>query len=101
MPSLRACAEPADVAGCTDAPRRRHRGDRRDEDFRSPMRRARRRPRGQTLFGMNVPSLERARRGGVGRGRRAAIVGTFADWEHAPDFPRAQAGDSIGAVPCR
>ena len=49
--------------------------------------------RGQTLFGMNVPSLERLDDSESAVGVRAAIVGTFADWVHAPDFPHALARD--------
>ena len=49
--------------------------------------------RGQTLFGMNVPSLERLDDSESAVGARAAIVGTFADWAHTPDFPLALARD--------
>ena len=49
--------------------------------------------RGQTLFGMNVPSLERLDDSESAVDVRAAIVGTFADWAHAPDFPHALARD--------
>jgi beta-mannanase len=49
--------------------------------------------RGQTLFGMNVPSLERLDDSESAVGVRAAIVGTYADWAHSPDFPRAMARD--------
>jgi hypothetical protein len=41
--------------------------------------------RGQTLFGMNVPSLDALDEAESAIGARAAIVGTFADWVHAPD----------------
>ena len=44
--------------------------------------------RGQTLFGMNAPSLDALDEAESALGARAAIVGTFADWAHAPDFPR-------------
>jgi len=52
--------------------------------------------RGQTLFGMNVPSLEQLDASESAVGARAAIVGTFADWAHSPDFPRGLV-DAIGA----
>jgi beta-mannanase len=57
--------------------------------------------RGQTLFGMDVPSLQALDSSQSAIGARAAIVGTFADWAHAPDFPRAFAAqvDARGAVP--
>ena len=47
-------------------------------------------PRGEhgTLFGMDVPSLEQLDSSESAMGVRAAIVGTFADWAHAPQFPR-------------
>jgi beta-mannanase len=57
--------------------------------------------RGQTLFGMNVPSLAELDHAETAVGARAAIVGTFADWANTPDFPRHLA-DTIngrGAVP--
>jgi beta-mannanase len=57
--------------------------------------------RGQTLFGMDVPSLGALDDAESATGIRPAIVGTFADWAHTPDFPRALA-DGInerGAVP--
>jgi beta-mannanase len=57
--------------------------------------------RGQTLFGMNVPSMDALDDAESATGSRAAIVGTFADWAHTPDFPRELA-DTInerGAVP--
>jgi hypothetical protein len=41
--------------------------------------------RGQTLFGMNVPSLDALDEAESAIGARAAIVGTFADWVHVPD----------------
>src|SRR5688572_23387489 len=57
--------------------------------------------RGQALFGMNVPSLAALDEAESAVGARAAIVGTFADWAHAPDFPRelAEAVNDRGAVP--
>ena len=57
--------------------------------------------RGQTLFGMNVPSLAALDEAESAIGARAAIVGTFADWAHTPDFPRelADAINERGAVP--
>jgi beta-mannanase len=57
--------------------------------------------RGQTLFGMNAPSLDALDEAESAIGARAAIVGTFADWAHAPDFPRelADAINERGAVP--
>jgi hypothetical protein len=57
--------------------------------------------RGQTLFGMNVPSLAQLDRSESAIGARAAIVGTYADWAHTPDFPRgpADAVSARGAVP--
>jgi beta-mannanase len=53
-------------------------------------------PRGQTLFGMNVPSLGQLDASESALRARAAIVGTFADWAHTPDFPRGLA-DAINA----
>lgn len=47
----------------------------------------------QTLFGMDVPSLQQLDTSQSAVGVHAAIVGTFADWEHTPDFPVAFAGD--------
>ena len=44
--------------------------------------------RGQTLFGMNVPSLAALDEAESAIGARPAIVGTFADWAHESDFPR-------------
>ena len=57
--------------------------------------------RGQTLFGMNVPSLAALDEAESVIGARPAIVGTFADWAHTPDFPRelADAISRRGAVP--
>jgi beta-mannanase len=57
--------------------------------------------RGQSLFGMNVPSLAALEGAESAISARAAIVGTFADWEHTPDFPRelADAINRRGAVP--
>ena len=57
--------------------------------------------RGQTLFGMNVPSLAALDEAESVIGARPAIVGTFADWAHTPDFPRelADAINRRGAVP--
>ena len=50
---------------------------------------------------MNVPSLDALDEAESALGARAAIVGTFADWAHAPDFPRelADAINARGAVP--
>lgn len=55
---------------------------------------------GKTLFGMDVPSLEQLDASEAATGFRAAIVGTYADWAHTPDFPRAFADDvnARGAV---
>jgi beta-mannanase len=55
----------------------------------------------QTLFGLDVPGLDELDTAEAAIGSRAAIVGTFADWAHAPDFPRAtaEAIDARGAVP--
>src|SRR4051794_27106273 len=47
--------------------------------------------RAQTLFGLNVPSLPALDRSESALGARPAIIGTFADWKHAPDFPIALA----------
>jgi hypothetical protein len=57
--------------------------------------------RGQILFGMSAPSLGELDRAESAVGARAAIVGTFSDWAHAPDFPRglATAINERGAVP--
>jgi beta-mannanase len=52
--------------------------------------------RPQTMFGMNVPSLRQLDASESRIGARAAIVGTFADWEHTPDFPRGLVA-AIGA----
>jgi hypothetical protein len=56
---------------------------------------------GQTLFGMNVPSLTELDASESAIGARAAIVGTYDDWAHTPDFPRrlADATSARGAVP--
>jgi hypothetical protein len=56
---------------------------------------------GAPLFGLNVPSLEALEASESAIGARAAIVGTFADWAHAPDFPagHAEAVAARGAVP--
>ena len=53
------------------------------------------------LFGMDVPSLTALETAEVAVGARAAIVGTFADWQHTPDFPRGLATkiSRRGAVP--
>jgi beta-mannanase len=56
--------------------------------------------RDQTLFGMDVPSLGQLDASEAKVGVRAAIVGTFADWAHSPDFPAglAEAVNKRGAV---
>ena len=56
--------------------------------------------RDQTLFGMDVPSVKQLDASEATVGARAAIVGTFADWAHTPDFPigLAQAANTRGAV---
>ena len=56
---------------------------------------------GQTLFGLNVPSLQALDDSESALRARPAIIGTFADWEHAPDFPiaLARAINDRGAVP--
>lgn len=56
--------------------------------------------RGQTLFGMDVPSLKQLDASEAKVGARAAIVGTFDDWAHNPDFPAglAEAVNERGAV---
>lgn len=56
--------------------------------------------RDQTLFGMDVPSLEQLDASEAKVGARAAIVGTFADWEHTRDFPLslARGANERGAV---
>jgi beta-mannanase len=56
--------------------------------------------RDQTLFGMDVPSVKQLDASEATLGARAAIVGTFADWAHTPDFPigLAQAANTRGAV---
>lgn len=57
-------------------------------------------PRDQTLFGMDVPSLAQLDASERAVSAHAAIVGTFADWAHTPDFPRAfaAAANRRGAV---
>jgi beta-mannanase len=57
--------------------------------------------RGQTLFGLNAPSQDALDEAESRIGARAAIVGSFADWVHTPDFPRAhaEAVNARGAVP--
>src|SRR4051794_31013320 len=57
-------------------------------------------PRGQSLFGMNVASLRKLDEAESALGAHAALVGTFSDWVHAPDFPRelAEAVNDRGAV---
>src|SRR3954467_8421296 len=54
-----------------------------------------------TLFGLNVPSLEALDQSESTLRTRPAIIGTFADWEHTPDFPTAlaEAINDRGAVP--
>jgi hypothetical protein len=54
-----------------------------------------------TLFGLDVPSVRALDESEDAVGARAAIVGTFADWAHSPDFPRALARriNARGAVP--
>ncbi|MGZ4229832.1 MAG: glycoside hydrolase family 26 protein [Solirubrobacteraceae bacterium] len=56
--------------------------------------------RDQTLFGMDVPSMQELDASEAKLGARAAIVGTFADWVHSPDFPLglAQEANKRGAV---
>ena len=56
---------------------------------------------GQTLFGLNVPSLQALDESESALRARPAIIGTFADWEHTPDFPlaMAEAINDRGAVP--
>jgi beta-mannanase len=49
--------------------------------------------RNQTLFGMDVPSLQQLDASEAKLGTRAAIIGTFADWVHSPDFPLGLAQD--------
>src|ERR1700760_697456 len=57
-------------------------------------------PRDLTLFGMNVPSLQQLKVSESAVGARAAVVGTYADWAHVPDFPVgfADAVNRRGAV---
>ena len=47
-----------------------------------------------TVFGLDVPSLGQLDASESTLGVRAAIVGTFADWAHTPDFPRRLAEDA-------
>ena len=56
---------------------------------------------GETLFGMNVTSLSALDQAEAAVGVRPAIVGTFATWAGAPDFPRsfADAVNRRGATP--
>jgi len=58
-------------------------------------------PQTGPLFGMDVPSLTALETAESAVGVRAAIVGTFADWEHTPDFPHGLATriSRRGAVP--
>jgi Glycosyl hydrolase family 26 len=53
------------------------------------------------LFGMNVPSLEALDESESALGARAALIGTYSDWAHAPDFPGylARRINARGAVP--
>jgi beta-mannanase len=54
----------------------------------------------ETLFGMDVPSIQQLDATASRLGARAAIVGTFADWAHNRDFPvgLAEAANRRGAV---
>jgi Glycosyl hydrolase family 26 len=54
----------------------------------------------QTLFGLDVPSLGQLDAAESALGVRAAVVGTFADWTHTPEFPRrlAEQVSARGAV---
>src|SRR4051812_44444584 len=56
--------------------------------------------RGQTLFGLNAPSLRALDDAQAAIGAKPALVGTYADWQHTPDFPRefADAVNRRGAV---
>jgi Glycosyl hydrolase family 26 len=56
--------------------------------------------RHQTLFGMDIPSLGQLDASESTVGARAAIVGTFADWAHAPDLTAGlgEAANKRGAV---
>jgi beta-mannanase len=56
---------------------------------------------GRALFGLNVPSLQALDESESALRARPAIIGTFADWKHAPDFPIAvaEAINDRGAVP--
>ena len=49
---------------------------------------------GQTLFGLDVPSMRQLDDSESALGARAAIVGTFADWAHTPQFPIRFANDA-------
>ena len=55
---------------------------------------------GQTLFGLDVPSLRQLDDSESVLGARAAVVGTFADWAHTPEFPSrfATGASARGAV---
>src|SRR4051812_9962148 len=57
--------------------------------------------RERTLFGLNVPSLQALEESESALRSRPAIIGTFADWRHAADFPTATARaiNDRGAVP--
>jgi beta-mannanase len=57
--------------------------------------------RDAVLFGMNAPSPAALRAAEEAVDARAAIAGSFADWAHEPDFPRARAEaiNERGAVP--
>jgi hypothetical protein len=57
--------------------------------------------RGQTLFGMDVPSLDALDEAESATGIRPAIVGTFADWAHTPDSRANWRRRSTSAAPCR
>ena len=56
--------------------------------------------RAQTMFGLSTPSLQKLDEAESAVGARAALVGTFSDWVHAPDFPRelADAVNDRGAI---
>jgi beta-mannanase len=49
-------------------------------------------PRSGPLFGMDVPSLAALGEAESALHTRAQVIGLFADWAHAPDFPRGDAG---------
>ena len=55
----------------------------------------------QTLFGVNAPDLETLSESESALGVRAAVVGSFADFAHSPEFPAQFARDvnDRGAVP--